>query len=261
MRKIDNIQEVHKILLDIAKEFHRICEKENIPYYMIGGTMLGAIRHKGFIPWDDDMDFGIPRQYYQKAIEVLQKELPSPYRCNTYLNNPAVRFCFFKIDDYSTIIHDLRLPLPAEQHLGINIDVFPLDCVDSDSSSVRKIMALRTVNRMLYIDNPQSKIKQLLKRLLRYLLPIPRISLLRKEEQILEHCHSSKTLANVFGRWKEREFIPIEWYGKDEYFQFENQSFRGLKEYDLYLSRLYGEYMKLPPEEDRVAHVNDFYYR
>ena len=80
MRPID-IEEAHHILLDIAKAFTKVCDENNIPYYMLGGTMLGAVRHKGFIPWDDDMDFGVPREYYDLLINVLEKELPSPYRC------------------------------------------------------------------------------------------------------------------------------------------------------------------------------------
>ena len=75
MKKM-TLDEIHLTLLDIAKEFDRICVKHNIPYYMIGGTMLGAVRHKGFIPWDDDMDFGVPVEYYEELQRILDKELP-----------------------------------------------------------------------------------------------------------------------------------------------------------------------------------------
>ena len=95
MERID-IEEVHSRVLAIAKEFDRICTLHGIPYYMIGGTMLGAIRHKGFIPWDDDMDFGVPIEHYQELINILEKELPYPFRCCTYKNHPAVLFNFLK---------------------------------------------------------------------------------------------------------------------------------------------------------------------
>ncbi len=261
MKEINSISEVHRILLDIAKAFVAVCDKHHIPYFMIGGTMLGAVRHKGFIPWDDDMDFSIPRPFYQQAINVLKEELPSPYRCCTYKDSPAVRFCFFKIEDSSTILYDRTLPLPREQHLGLNIDIFPLDYIDADDKKVRKLMNYRRLCRLLYVDNPDSKVKQGIKKLMRLLIPIPHNTILEKEEEILMECASEKTLSNVFGRWKEREFIPLEWYGDDVFYTFENTSFRGIKEYDLYLAKMYGDYRQLPPENKRLVHVTDRYYR
>lgn len=261
MREIKSIDEIHIILLGIAKVFADICERHEIPYYMLGGTMLGAIRHKGFIPWDDDMDFAIPRPYYQQAIDFLEKELPPPYRCCTYKNNLAVRYCFFKIDDFSTLIVDNRLPLPIEQHLGLNIDVFPLDSIDIDDANVKKIMIYRKLNRLLFVNNPKSKAKQLVRSIIRRIIPISRDYVLSKQETLLVNCKSSRTLANAFGRWKEREYIPIEWYGEGAYFQFETLRFRGIKEYDSYLTKLYGNYMLLPPENQRLTHVNQIYYR
>ena len=79
MKRI-GIDEIHARVLAIAKEFDKICTRHQIPYYMLGGTMLGAIRHKGFIPWDDDMDFGVPIAYYDQLEEILKEELPSNYR-------------------------------------------------------------------------------------------------------------------------------------------------------------------------------------
>ena len=88
--KLLEIKETQACLLNIAKEFDRICTKHNIPYYMIFGTMIGAIRHKGFIPWDDDMDFGVPIEYYKQLEAILEIELPYPYRCCNYKNHPAI---------------------------------------------------------------------------------------------------------------------------------------------------------------------------
>ena len=78
-------EELRHHLLEIAKAFDAVCRKNNIPYYMLGGTMLGAIRHKGFIPWDDDMDFGVPRKYFDTLIEIFERDLPSKYNAVQFI--------------------------------------------------------------------------------------------------------------------------------------------------------------------------------
>ena len=83
MKQLD-IKGVQQRLLYIATIVDELCEKHGIPLYMISGTMLGAVRHKGFIPWDDDMDFAVPYQYYPELISMLNKELPEGLRCLTY---------------------------------------------------------------------------------------------------------------------------------------------------------------------------------
>ena len=121
-----NIREIQLCCLKIAKEFAKICERHNIPYYMLEGTMLGAVRHKGFIPWDDDMDFGVPLEHFDEVINLLKKELPAPYKCSTYKDSKCVFFSFFKIEDTSTVLDDKQLPCRLANKIGINIDVFPL---------------------------------------------------------------------------------------------------------------------------------------
>lgn len=80
MKEITTAQELHGILIELGEVFHRICMKHHLTYYMLGGTMLGAIRHKGFIPWDDDMDFGMPRADYERLKQLLAAEIPPPVR-------------------------------------------------------------------------------------------------------------------------------------------------------------------------------------
>ena len=96
LKKI-TLAECHKELLHIATAFDQICQKHHIPYYMLGGTILGAIRHNGFIPWDDDMDFGIPRPYFNQFIALAEQELPPKYKLITSKNSPALKKGFIKI--------------------------------------------------------------------------------------------------------------------------------------------------------------------
>ena len=259
MRKI-NIEECHKLLLGIAKEFDAICTKHNIPYYMLGGTMLGAIRHKGFIPWDDDMDFGVPRENYEELMHFLENELPERYKCFTYKNNKAVKSPFAKITDTATRINDPRIDLPIEEQIGVNIDIFPLDYCEPNDRRIKKIHRIEKIRQIIFINPPEkNNLKLFVKRILRMLSPVSNIYLTNKSNRIASKLKKGCCLANVFGRWKEKEIIPIDWYGVGTRYAFENVTLCGIKEYDKYLTQLYKDYMQLPPEEKRSVHTNDIY--
>ena len=259
MRKID-INESHTLLLSIAKVFDKICTEHDIPYYMLGGTMLGAIRHKGFIPWDDDMDFGVPRPFYNKLIEVLEKELPYPYKCCTFINCDAVKTPFLKIADTRTFIDDPRVKLPIEKQIGLNVDIFPLDYCDIKDPSIKKIYRLRRIFQLIYIDSTKNNwFKSSVKFMLRLLIPVEYKKVLRKINQFAESLNKGEYLANVFGRWKSKEIIPISWYGIGTRYKYEDITLCGLYEYDKYLNQMYGDYMKLPPIDKRDPHANNVY--
>lgn len=263
MERID-IEEVHSRVLAIAKEFDRICTLYGIPYYMIGGTMLGAIRHKGFIPWDDDMDFGVPIEHYQELINILEKELPYPFRCCTYKNHPAVLFNFLKIEDQSTCIDDVAIDLPLNQKLGLNIDIFPLNVCNLGGKAEKKVRKKEALLGKVYLHSttcPDSKIRGLLKTMLRIMTGGTPKKLQKDIEDRLLAINKGNYVGNILGRWGEKEVIPQEWYGFDQRYPFEDTSFVGIEEYDKYLTRLYGDYMLLPPKEEQVAHVENVFLR
>lgn len=125
LKKI-NIQECHRELIKIATIFDQLCKSHNIPYYMLGGTMLGAIRHKGFIPWDDDMDFGIPRPYFNRFIDIAQKNLANKYEVITNENSKALKKGFIKIQlKHSKLIEKIFEKQETSFYNGIAIDIFP----------------------------------------------------------------------------------------------------------------------------------------
>lgn len=260
MKKID-INECHKLLLGIAKEFDRICSKHNIPYYMLGGTMLGAIRHKGFIPWDDDMDFGVPREHYDKLINILERELPERYKCYTYKNNKAVKSPFFKITDTTTRINDPRIDLPIEEQIGINIDIFPLDYCKPNDIRIKKIHRIEKIRQVIFINPPvKSTFKLLIKRILRILSPVSNTYLTNKSISIASKLEKGNCIGNIFGRWKEKEIVPAEWYGINTRYKFEDTTLCGIKDYDKYLTHMYNNYMLLPPEGTRFCHTDEMFY-
>ena len=263
MEKI-GIEEIQGRILSIAKEFDKICCRHQIPYYMLGGTMLGAIRHKGFIPWDDDMDFGVPIKQKKKLMEYLEKELPYPYRCCSFRNHPAVVFNFLKIEDTTTCIDDLTVALPMEQQLGVNIDIFPLNRCTLNGKKERRVRLREDMVAKAFVrstTHPNNLIIKVLKGCLRFLLGGSLKHQQRLIDKKLMAINSGESIGNLLGRWGEREIIPEEWYGDGVRYQFEDYSFIGLEKYDAYLTRLYGNYMELPPANQRIAHVDNVYVR
>ena len=261
MRQIKDISEVHQILLNIAKEFDKVCKKNDIPYYMLGGTMLGAIRHKGFIPWDDDMDFGVPRPYYDKLVAVLELELPHPYRCCTYKNHPGVNAAILKIDDGRTIAEDPRVRLPLDKQIGLNIDIFPLDYSTPNDKVLNKAKKMMRTYRTIYVGNASRSVwKNILKTILSAIWPISQIKMLDRIHKKLGEIKAGPILANAFGAWGKKEFVPVEWYGEKVVYPFEDTKFYGIKDFDKYLTKLYGNYMT-PPKGDKHAHLNNIYWK
>ena len=261
MIRID-IKEVHRRILNIAEIFDKICSKYDIPYYMLGGTMLGAIRHKGFIPWDDDMDFGVPFEHYNRLINILEEELPQGMRCCTFENCQAVVYPFMKIEDTETCIDDPRINLPIEEKLGINIDIFPLVACEKygkDAARARKLLRLQT---LLFVDSVDgSKMKTLIKRVLHNVSPFGKQYLPKKMLSLLSVMKDGSDIANIFGRWGIKESVDKKWYGTNVRYDFENLKLCGFKEYKKYLTQMYGDYMQLPPDNQQVAHVDNVYLR
>lgn len=260
MKRID-ITECHYRLLNIAKAFDEICTKHNIPYYMLGGTMLGAIRHKGFIPWDDDMDFGVPVNYYSELIDLLEEELPDKFKCCTYKNHPCVLYPFIKIQDIETCIDDPRSNVNLKEQLGVNIDVFPLfdcDVNDVELSSIFRLIRLQTIFNVGSTSN--NFFKMIFKRILG-MMCFNKDMFINRIVYKCNHLADGNYLGNILGRWKRKEIIPKEWYGLNMRYQFEDITLCGIKDFDKYLSHMYGDYMKIPSREEQSVHCENIYIR
>src|SRR5690554_5979187 len=130
---MNNLQlaKVHKVQLEIANEVKRICEKNNIKYFMIAGTLLGAVRHRGFIPWDDDLDIGMLRNDYKRFIELAAKELNDTYYLETWYTSSGYGMPFAKIRKNDTRYIE-KSSKDVKCHPGIFIDIFPFDNVPNN---------------------------------------------------------------------------------------------------------------------------------
>jgi len=249
MRKIE-IEELKQIQLAILKEVHNFCVKRGLRYSLSGGTLLGAVRHKGYIPWDDDIDIMMPRPDYN----ILVKEF-NGYRshliCGAYENDKKFMYSIAKIYDDRTILNE-------EKHIiiGINIDVFPIDGFPETTREtkffLKKYFLLSEILYLKIIKGYSLKTK-----FFSYFAKLIPLSLIQKKisNLIKEYDYEkSKFVGAVCGRYLLKEKYPRFVFLDYIELPFENYKFNAIKQYDIYLSQHYGNYMELPPLEKRESH-------
>lgn len=246
-------QEIQTISLDILLDVANFCEENSITYFLACGTLLGAVRHKGFIPWDDDVDIMMPRPDYKRFLDSY---CSSKYK----LLKPAEgRFYYSKVYDTNTLKYENDTDYKKNKVLGVDIDIFPLDGMINDENVLRKIYRrecfletlLRLSNQPLFLrKNPLKCINRIIPRLIG---SKNIVWLIEKNAQTYSYDHSDFV---VRMRWSPNGFaglLPKKVYEKD-YLTFEGKSFCVPKEYDRWLTVFFGNYMELPPEEKRKAH-------
>lgn len=256
------LNKMHSLHLILADELKRICEKHNIKYFMIAGTLLGAVRHSGFIPWDNDMDFGMPREDYERFIEICAKELdPTQFYLQTDRNDKYYAFNFGKLRLEGTkVIESFSSSVNTNQ--GIYIDIFPIDTVtDGIIKRAIQLNSFWFYRNLLWIKcgyGSYSQKKQLKYKVAKLISRMFTIDFLKKmkHKSISKYCKSSTqyvvTSDGSYGLKKER--LKSEWIEKIKDYEFENRIYPGLLKYEEYLTYFYGDYMKLPPEEKRNHH-------
>ncbi|MFH0357769.1 phosphorylcholine transferase LicD [Streptococcus sp. A27] len=260
---------LHKVDLEIVKEVIKICEENNLSYYALGGTMLGAIRHKGFIPWDDDIDLGMPRNDYEKFLEIAPSLLSSHLKVVNYKNTPEYHYYITRVLDTTTRVIEDRIG-NENKYTNASIDIFPIDGTPNNIV-LRKIYYLRVMYHralmsLCYKDSIDRKRKRnfLEKVLLAILelIPIEMMTTPNKQKEKIDRMLSkqdivkSNFIGNIMGAYRTREIVPKEWYGKGTKYPFEDIELVGLDNYDEYLKYTYGDYMKLPTEDNRKTHFS-----
>jgi lipopolysaccharide cholinephosphotransferase len=255
----EELNKLKAIEINMLKEVIRICQKHELRYFVIGGTCLGAVRHNGFIPWDDDIDIGIPRNDYNKFLKIAQDELPSHLFLQNYKTEKDFILNFTKIRDNNTTFVEKFVAHLNINH-GVYIDIFPLDGVPNNRF-IRNINNLKITCLKLgmlghYIDNttgmrlPSRAIRYIIKALYKpYKLHEKIDSIVEKHEY--DQCDLVK---NYFGIWGEKEIIPRKYFGIGCILTFENISVTAPIDYDKFLTNIFGNYMTLPPKEKKVSH-------
>ena len=252
--------ELQEIEVGILRDFIYVCEQLNIKYYLIGGTLLGAVRHKGFIPWDDDIDVGLMRDDYERFLKEAGELLPEHLFLQTYETDSEYPQVFAKIRDKNTAFIETSVKDNKMNH-GIFIDIFPLDRCNIDKRKSfsftlkQKIYTMRAGSLMKNhkLDFRRSLIRQVCK----LICPSPHKAQI-KLDKLFRSMPDGDCIINFSGIYGDRELMPEGWYGDGVFLEFENLQVRVPKEYTKWLSQVYGNYMELPPEEKRVTHhLND----
>jgi lipopolysaccharide cholinephosphotransferase len=262
MREL-SLKEVRNIQLSILKEVVGFCDEHDIIYSLCAGTLLGAVRHQGYIPWDDDIDIMLPRPNYEKLMETFQSERLILYNNSTDGYNKG----YAKIADKNT--HEVA-PTPRKYKKGVDIDVFPID--GFPNSSILASFHLKKI--ALYMDLINGKYFNLNKhepkpfiRILKLLILKTIASFFSRKhilkiviKEIKKYPFESSDYRGIVGtQYKKREMCPKSVFEEVTDVLFEGHYFKGWKDYDTYLSNVYGDYMKLPPVEKRETHDLKYY--
>lgn len=249
---LDEIKEIEKGILNFID---RVCKENNIKYYLAYGTLLGAIRHHGFIPWDDDIDVCMKRDDYNRFIEIT-KNISGQYRLFHFSINPCAYNEYAKIVDYRTKI--LSYPSRIVDDDGIWVDVFPLDYIPRSANIIRPIIKVCRAIRILSV---QDKFPAKHSKLLYPAWLIGRLFgykyFLKIIDRLSQTAHSGSQLgvmASISIQYSRKYAFPANWFEETVMVPFEEKQYPAPKCYDNYLKLLYGDYMQLPPEEKRVSH-------
>ncbi len=232
-------------------------DAEGIGYFLVGGTLLGALRHRGFIPWDDDIDIVVPRADYRRLLQSLPR-LPSGLKAAHPGNDPRTPYPFLVVSDAaSSLVIDYARPYDR----GIGVDVFPLDAAPRagwrQALLWRGITLLKamTMNkqggyyrrRIPWQQRPRFMLLALLNAL------VPRRALFRAYDAWVSNAGngSSLPLGNLYGLYGRRELVPARVFGAGSTVHFQGRMFRAPIQPEEYLQAVYGDFMHLPPASDR----------
>ena len=264
--KNDN-RRVQQLTLDLLKEFIKICKDNNLTYFVSGGSLIGVMRHNGFIPWDDDVDIVMPRDEYNKFVNIMHKiNSKNIGICDRYTNKEwKYDLCQF-INKNIEIEIDLAL---EKRKANIWIDIFPLDGLPNNTIKrwlrIKHILFLRykiqiaNISKQIDCHRKRPWYEKLIIKICSFLNIGNLFNVnknLDKLERLLQksNYYESKYVGNMLGRYRENEVVPRNFFGTPKIANFENMKINIPEKSDALLKKLYGEYMELPPEDERVGH-------
>ncbi len=255
----EELRQVQEIQKELIQEVKRICRKHSIHFCMVGGTMLGAVRHKGYIPWDDDADIGFLRTEYEKFRKVCKTELNhEKYYMQDLRDTEGYRWGYGKLRRKNTEFIRLNQEfMPYEQ--GISIDLMPFDNVPGHWLLKRIHFVRCFLFRKLFWSEVGSRVEKniWMRSIYKIMRLVPMKTVIKKYQKFIDYgCGKKTQLVRIltFPTPKGVYGYERKWYTRLKKYQFEDIELPGAKDYDGYLQVKYGNYMELPPEEKRKVH-------
>lgn len=239
-----NIEKIQRVQLNILKEILKLIERENLTYIAVGGTALGAFRHKGMIPWDDDIDIAMPRKDYQRLLE-LQHLLPEHLFIQNFNTDSAYPLYFTKIRHNGTRFVEKRFH-GLDMHQGIFIDIFPLDNITDRLNAQREIKIKDNIFRRLVKKQFQQSLYCLL------------YGFKSKQESFFEldklvQVNNNKPIKEL-GSVHARDYFTQQQLNHIKQLEFEDIHINVIVDIEDYLFEKYGDYMRIPEEHERRLH-------
>ena len=258
-----------RIELDILEVFDAFCKAHSLPYFLVYGTLLGAVRHKGFIPWDDDIDIGMLRPDYERFVSLFSQSATGPYVIASGDTDPAYPVNFLKIHDPRTVVFE---PTRRYSYSGVFIDVFPVDAIPEDPKRRMRLIRLLEILKKVksekcgQLQTHPSRLKALVIAIRYVLLHLVPMSLPRW----MADAAIRRAAKHANGQWLGiltstdplvSECFPRSWFESTTLLPFEHLRLPVFSGYADYLAAVYGDYMTPPPPEKRVFLHGDSYFK
>ncbi len=262
----ETLRKIQLAQLEISKEIRRVCEENDIKYFLDSGTLIGAVRHKGFIPWDDDMDIGMLREDYEKFLVIAPKSLSAEYFLQTWDSDEGYHLPFAKVRKLGTRYVE-AISEKTASHKELYVDILPYDALPNDKEERAK------VQRGIYNNyntlamkcgvSPWVRHKGIIKKALVFIKYLPyavlgclkdRETIKRKYTQYMTCFNNNENVKYVYEQWGAtcgKHPIPVQCFEQCVDLVFEGELFKCPADYDTVLRSVYGDYMKLPPEDQR----------
>lgn len=257
MKKEIHVEELKSIQLDMLKDIDRFCTDHKIRYSLAYGTLLGAVRHKGFIPWDDDIDIMMPREDYERFIKDYCQ---SDYKVVSLESDENYTLPFAKVYNDKTVMKE---DVEVDTNYGVFIDVFPIDYIVDNEDSMKTFFRKKRFFDSIYtlkvvsIKSGRSVLKNIVLLLAHIaLFPVSAHWIAKKITSIVaEYSKNGSTKAGevVFPGNTCKNIVPSVFFESYTRLEFEGYEFSAISYYDEWLTSCYGNYMELPPIEERIS--------
>lgn len=267
MKRINDLREVQLIELDILVEFDKFCKKNDLKYSLYAGSLIGAVRHKGFIPWDDDIDLAMLREDYERFISIVTTkpfinenlEVCIPQQTKNYIQP------FLKIVDNRTYVIESK-KYSRKYDKGIYIDIFPFDYGFEQYEKCKEIIDRQQYYAKRLVRSSGVMQKSPFKTLCKILYNSFQFLIGRGTKYWSKKCASidrlppSKYIGNLIWPSSYGNILNTEYTNNYIELEFEDKKFKAFRDYDLILKSMYGDYMKIPNENERENHITEAYW-